>query len=936
MKKILSILPFLIMLISFESFSQNIQLKGKVVDDTKSPIVEMTVYLSKAKDSTLIQYATTDISGLFSIDIKAVEEPTYLTFSYLGFKDRIEKFDKINQSKDFGEVIMEPDSDLLSEIIIVTDAPIRVKNDTLEFNASSFKVRPDANVEALLKELPGVEIDANKKITVNGKVVTQILVNGKPFFNTDGTIAVQNLPADLIKKVQVTDHKTKGEEFSGRKAKSDNASINLTIDEANNKGLMAKLSAGIGSIIDDANRYESSGLINYFKGNRKISVLASSNNINSEGFSMDELFDNMGGGRSQMFSFGGRSGGPGGFGSGTGITRTNMAGVNYSDQFFKGFETNASYYFKDTQNKNNNRSRVINLLPDGDFITETESQRLNNNTNHNADVRLEYKINPTTQLFVNPKITANNNEFRNTSASKSMDADGNLFNESNEKSFSTADSFTFKNSIEFNKKLNDKGKNFSLSFENDNSKTTGLGKTNSATLFYQGDQPNDIRNQEEKSNSTDDIYTITAEYSQPISEKAFIDLGYTFDYNNQTDNLNTFNFNEDSNSFIDFNDRLSNQTHTNIITNTPYVGLNYNTDKVEWFVNSGVNIANFNASAFYMSNDYSVDRKFISPYIRSNFRYKLDKNKNFNIGYNYNVNNPNATQILPYERLNDPLQTYIGNRDLDQAKYHSLRLGFRNYNFQMRSGWSIFANATFYDSQIVSSTLFDENRKRTTTYENVSGAFNTGLFFHWSKSYKFDAHTIRYGAGTNITFNKQKGFANGVLYDANELSFSPNIYGSWDYGELFTIAPSYNVSFNNTKYSNFQLAETSFVKHNIMLQTTTYWPENFTWGNDFGYTYNSNIAPGFQRDFFLWNTAISYAFLNKALTAKVKVYDLLNQNIGTSRTISPTAIIDQENTVLERYIMFSVTWKFNQFGNSSNNRNRGGSRMMMPGRGREL
>lgn len=150
----------------------------------------------------------------------------------------------------------------------------------------------------------------------------------------------------------------------------------------------------------------------------------------------------------------------------------------------------------------------------------------------------------------------------------------------------------------------------------------------------------------------------------------------------------------------------------------------------------------------------------------------------------------------------------------------------------------------------------------------------------------------------------------------------------------FTIAPSYNVSFNNTKYTNFQLQKTSFVRHNLMLQTTTYWPENFTWGNDFSYTYNSNIAPGFQRDFFC-NTAVSYTFLNKALTAKVKVYDLLNQNIGTSRTISPTAIIDQENTVLERYVMFSVTWKFNQFGNSSNNKSRG-SRMMMPGRMREL
>src|SRR5690606_26930487 len=132
------------------------------VDEAKAPLADMTVYLSKGKDSTLIQYATTDVSGAFSIDIIAVEEHSYVTFSYIGYKDKIEKFDKINQSKDLGEVIMAPDSDVLSEIVIVTDAPIRVKTDTLEFNASSFKVRPDANVEALLKELPGVEIDADK------------------------------------------------------------------------------------------------------------------------------------------------------------------------------------------------------------------------------------------------------------------------------------------------------------------------------------------------------------------------------------------------------------------------------------------------------------------------------------------------------------------------------------------------------------------------------------------------------------------------------------------------------------------------------------------------------------------------------------------------------------------------------------------------------
>lgn len=935
MKKIYFYVTILCIFCTTSIFAQNIQLKGKVVNEKNEPVSDLTMYLSKEKDSTLIQYAATDASGDFALDLKTVSEPTFLTFSQLGFKNKVEKFQQLMASKDLGTIQMAPDSDLLSEIVIVTDAPIRVKTDTIEFNASSFKVRPDANVEALLKELPGVEIDADKKITVNGKEVSQILVNGKPFFNTDGTIALQNLPADLIKKIQVTDHKTKSEEFSGRKAKSENASINFTIDEDKNKGLMAKLSAGIGSVIYNANRYESSGLINYFKGNRKISVLASANNINSEGFSMDEIFDNMGGGRSQFLSFGGRSGGAMGFGNSTGITRTNMIGFNYSDQFFEDLETNASYYFKDTQNKNSNRSRVINLLPDGDFITESASTRLNNNTNHNANLRLEYKINPTTNVFVNPTITANTNELSSVSNSKSVENSGELLNESTEESFSKTDNFTFENSIEFNKKLNDKGKNLSLELTNNNSKTNGLGTTNSATLFYQNTPTNDIRNQQELSNSTQDQYSLRAAYTQPISSKMFVDLAYTIDLNNETDRLNTYNFNEVSNNFTDFNALLSNQTQTKTVTNKPAVGLKYESDMFNWYFDSGLSIANFNANALYMNTNYNVSRDFVAPYIRGNFRYKLDKSKNFSVGYNYNVSNPSATQILPYERLNDPLQTYIGNQNLDQEQYHRVNVAFRNYNFQMRSGWSVYLSGSFYNSQIVSSTLFNENRKRTTTYTNVSGALNTSLFFHWNKSYKFNEHTIRYGTGSRVSLDKQKGYANGVLYDANSVTISPNVYASWDYGEILSISPSYNLSYNQTNYENYQLAETSYVRHNLMLQTTTYWPENFTFGNDFSYTYNSNIAPGFKKDFLLWNTAVSYTFLNKALTAKVKVYDLLNRNIGTSRVINPTTIVDQENTVLQRYVMFSLTWKFNQFGNSTKKPNRM-NRMMMPGRVREL
>ena len=185
------------------------------------------------------------------------------------------------------------------------------------------------------------------------------------------------MPSDIINKVQVSDTKTKKEEQTGAAASANTASINLTIDENKNKGFFGKFMGGRGS----DKRYESSTLVNYFKNKRKISVLASSNNINATGFSMDEVFDNMGGGRSRSvwigdngsFGINGRS-----FGGNKGITQSNLVGLNYSDEWFKDAETSLSYFYSGANSKNTNRTSLTNFLPSGNFST-------NSNSNTNED-----------------------------------------------------------------------------------------------------------------------------------------------------------------------------------------------------------------------------------------------------------------------------------------------------------------------------------------------------------------------------------------------------------------------------------------------------------------------------------------------------------------------------------------------------------------------
>jgi hypothetical protein len=194
------------------------------------------------------------------------------------------------------------------------------------------------------------------------------------------------------------------------------------------------------------------------------------------------------------------------------------------------------------------------------------------------------------------------------------------------------------------------------------------------------------------------------------------------------------------------------------------------------------------------------------------------------------------------------------------------------------------------------------------------------LSVNWNKSVKRDAHNYRLNLGLSSSYNIDKGFLNGELYDTKSVRITPRVNFTYEYGELLTINPSYSFTYNESSFSNYTVNSASNFLHTFSLQTTTYWPKHVVFGNDFGYTYNSNIADGFKKDFYLWNTSIGYNFLKDELLFKVKVYDLLNQNTGTSRTISPTNVMSQENTVLKRYIMFSLTYKIGKFGGGNKKR----------------
>lgn len=909
-----------VLLFSLNASAQSYILKGKVLNiNNQLPLESATVYVTTVKDSTVLEYTLTDKNGEFNFAVKKNDKPVFLKVTYVGFETFAEEQKNISSSKDFNNIYLSESINTLNEVTVKgEDPPIRVKNDTIEFKASLFKVRPDANVETLLKQLPGIEVDSDGKITANGKEVTQVLVNGKPFFDRDGAMALKNLPAEIINKVQVSDYKTKKEEYSKDQAASDNSSINLTIDDDKNKGYFGKFMGGYGT--DD--RYESSFIVNFFNNNRKISLLGSSNNINAQGFSQDEVFDNMGGGRNSRGTTINR-------GQANGITTSNLLGFNYSDEIFKDFQTNASYNYADAHTVNKNHSESTELRPDGNsYFTTSNSNTDSRNSSHKANVELEYKISPSIRLFVAPKFNTSISESNPdsnsisdnlTTAKRAYDATSKSANRNESKSFS--------NAINFNKSFEKKARNLSFGFNNSNSNSNSNNFIESETNFYDTNgiiNRNISRDQNTKNNSISDSYSAEIEYTEPVTDSIRFKIGVEYNFQRNINDNKTYDDINHNDEYTSLNEAQTTYLTSSQNSIAPKAGIRFQKNKFTFDINSSTSILQYNNHSFYKGDAIDLNKKYVLPYGSAQIRYRIDRSKFFTFRYNYNQSLPSANQLLPIQNVSSTLNTVTGNPDLLATETHSASINYRNFDFRTRSGYNLFLNGNFNNNDIISTSLYNPDNSRITSYENISGTYSLSGGGSWNKSIKQESNLLRFGVALSANYRFEKGFTNGVLYGATSTGISPRIYLNYDYGEFFTIAPSYNFSYNETQYDINSLKSRSNVVHRINLQTTSYWPTNWTWGNDFGYTYNS-----INQDYYLWNTSLSYAFLNKTFVAKVKVYDILNQNQSITRSISSTAITDNINTVLKRYAMFSLTYKIQNFSGMKNppgrnNRNMGG------------
>jgi len=929
MKQFILVLAFFCAFASY-SQSKDFKISGTVVvEGENTPLESATVYLERIKDSTLITYTISDKNGKFTLEGKAYEKNVNLFISYVGYKTHKQNVVLDSENVSLEIIKLQTDANALDEVVVTSRAPITVKKDTLEFNVASFKTKRDANVEDLLKQLPGVEIDEAGKITVNGKDVNKILVNGKPFFGNDPTITTKNLTKELISKVQITDTKSKAQAFTGEEGDGENKTINLTIREDKNKGVFGRLSAGAGT--DE--RYEFAGMLNVFDNDQRITVLAGGNNTNSTGFSFGEIYRMFGSGGNMSFggggfSFGGRSFGGG---QGQGITTSQNYGANYADEINDKLDISADYFYSGSSTENESVTERENILPDRRYFTSSSSKSYREENSHRANLEFEIEIDSTLRIDIEPSFNTSNAKREFSDNEESRDDQNVLTNESTSSSYVETVGKDFSNEIDVTKKFGSKGAFIRLSLDNDYNNTETDDYLNSTTNIY-GTAPEDIiRDQFTDGDRKTKGLSTSLTYRLPLKGKEwYMDVRYSFNNDKRENKVSTYDFNDVNQDYTDFNTALSTDFEYLNRTNTPSVSISHRKDKIFTSFETRYIFRNLSNKDFLRPN-LNLERDFEAVEIRSNFRYRFSRKASLRVGYNLSNNSPNLTQLQPFENVSNPLNTVVGNPELEPTNNHRLYARYHAFDFQKGTGFFGSISANFRNNEVVSKTTINDEFVRNTTFANVNGGYNVNSSASYSKSVKIDTvKTFKYRVAISANMNKNINFNNGEQYASNINSLTPTLELTFDWKDVMQFIPNYNLSFTRRKFDLTAFEDEDFIQHSVGIRTATTVPKKLEWRNDIRFNYNPNIAAGFQKSAWFWNATLAYSVLKDQGAITLKAYDLLNQNTNARRIATANYIQDSQSIVLKRYFMLSLSWKFNSMGPQGESKGRrGGMRMMM-------
>jgi len=942
------------LLFSAQIFSQSIT--GSVIDENNNkPIERALVAIFEDGNKSPIASDYTDENGKFSIkSIAAKENKLTLKTKVIGYKEYTKDL-TINDLPLNLKIKLEPTSTQLKEVEIdAVRTRATIKDDTVSYDAKAFKTHKDANVEDLVTKMPGITKE-NGEVKAYGEKVQKVLVDGQEFFGEDANIALKNLPAETVDKVEIYDAMNDRNSFTGFNDGNTTKTMNLRTKPGKNKGTFGKAYAGYGT----SDRYQLGGNYNYYNGTKRISILGMANNINNLNFSTSELVgamtgsSNMGGaggaGMMRGMSFGMSVSGAssrGGFGgpmsnftvsNQNGVNQAYSFGMNYNDIWGinKKLKTSMSYFGNRTDNLTNSITKKSNFI---DTLTKLNTDQNDQSTSeqysHKFTSRMDGELDAKNSFIWTNKLTLTDNNSLNNSVVKNYFTEGmnNLVNtnKTNNLSFTTDFNTNFLYKLKFNRS----GRTFSVNTILDINSQNGTAVQN--TINERGGLTSNFGldyNTKQWTTTLTNIFT----YTEPSGKYGQWLINYSPSISNRKNDRVVGIFNSTNTTPIQ-SDSLSSNFNNDLFYNIG--GVSYRLQYSKWRIMFGSNVQNisFNGQQKYPSSS-ELKRDFFGVLPYFNLQFSPQKMTKLRLTYNTSMNVPSVSQIQPVLDISNPVSVYKGNENLSNEYSHNLFFHYMKPNI-VKGTFLIFVSniniatdklANYTYTTVADTSIDNVSLRKGMTY-NKTINLNTGLSSFVFGNYTFPIKFIK----SNLSLNGSYSYTlTPSMINLKENNTKTNMFSagsmiSSNVSENLDFAISYNPKYFVNTFSLEGLKSSNYWTHTVSSNLKATFFKNLVWSYDFSYNYNSQIDPSLNQHIFLLGSSLAYKFLkNKQLEAKITIFDILNQNQNISRSVSNTSVTDTRINAMNRYGLFTMTYNFKKFEGRDPDKNSGGFYKMM-------
>ncbi len=852
--------------------------QGSVYDSiTKDPIPFVTVRLLNEADSSYIKGVATNEKGNFKLSVTTGKY--ILEASFLGYKRFLQNFNISTQNPgySFGNIYLVENTIQLKDAIVEAKVPdILVKGDTIEYNATSYTSQESDMLQDIIKNMPGVEIDAQGNISANGKPVKKILVDGKEFFGNDIPMALANLPANMIKKLQLYKEESETAKVTGFKDKDPDQVLNLVVKEELKQSIFGEVKAGYGS--DD--RYANKAITNYMRNDNQVSLVGEMSNTNDNGYPM---------------------------GMDNGIEKNKNLGANIYLQPSEKIRVGGSIRYANNDNLMETKTNTQTFLSSGDRFSKQDASYRSKRENANLGMNLQWKPDSLTTIFARSYISLNNTKNIQSSTNLSYVAEKDTTS-GYSNSQSKGDGYNINNFVTIGRKLNDKGRTVSLTFNNSIRKDNSKGSSYSRTTYSEGKDDKIIDQQNKTDNNTSN-YTLSLSYVEPLGKDHRLQFAYSYGVNN-SERMRDVRKKDGAGNYTILDTAYARNTENRYVNQN--ISLNFQTTKEKYNYTIGLSIdPSYSRSKVSVADSIieNLKQNVINFSPTLNFSYQPNDQTSLDLSYSGSTSQPGITQLSADTVIVSALSKYYGNPNLKPSYSNNFNVYYRKSDYASNRYMMLSGGFNYTFNNIVDYTLIDDLGNSTNTYRNVSGNMGANINFIFNTPLRNKKFTV--DNSTYANYYKNIGYTNGEEAKTHNIVLSEKVSGKFKIDKLETrleLGMTYNITKNNL--SNVQDRNTS----NYNIQHSVLWklPCDFSIQNFLNMTYYAGYGDDFKKKEILWNASVSKLFLKKKRgTLKVEFYDILNDRNNLSRYVSSNYMSDSRTNSINRYFMFSFSYKFN-------------------------